>query len=610
MADTPNNTDTPVKPADAHKDVQPDAGSHAAANESASLKGANEVYGGDAGKPGASNTAAADSTKPAAADAAKGAVDSGKNPAAAGADAGKEGEHGADPASDTSWVSKLASDAWNGAAAGVENFKNWFDSPTTPAAAGDASKPDAKGYLDFVKSDWVPIDKSSADAPAQINVHDGQVKVNNAELSMTHNPGGGDTVNEKKSGNEYTHNPDGSISEKSVDAQSSMNKEERVDNFGFARFERELGSALPADNSDLKGGDARQGSDGIAYRNTFHNAEGGGTITATNDRKITIQEDDGDKLVLDGKTKQATFTEKGGQPETMSMAEFRAKHGDTFAHFHLDGVNRVHNEREGVSFQTDDKGASMTKVNPNGGDSLKATSNADGTSDLKHTDADGKFISESKVNYNDPTHAFQEMDKDGKVASNFDCKDNKFSVGNDFTFSDNGTYINDGDISIGNDGSFSAAADDSIFSDGSVAYEAPSDAYGSDAYGAGDNTSTASMGAGEGGEALKGLSSERREEVVSEIQTARAEVGAAMSDVSAITASPGSVDSSALSSLSGAEDAVQNLMDATGGRLQLSSLLSNIQNKESMVSSMLGRDNNQDQDGIKFVDFSKDIYAA
>ncbi|MBU6453630.1 MAG: hypothetical protein KGS72_17760 [Cyanobacteria bacterium REEB67] len=607
MADTPNNADTPVKPADTHKDVQPDAGSHAAANESASLKGASEVYGGDASKAGAASALAADAAKPAGTEAAK---DAGQGPAAAGADAAKEGEPATDPAADTSWVSKLASDAWSGAAAGVDSFQKWFDTSATPAAGTDASKSEAKGYLDFVKSDWVPIDKPSADSPAQVNVQDGQVKVSNAELSFVQNADGGKSVTEKNSGNVYTKNPDGSIGEQSVDAKSFMNKEERVDNFGFTSFERQLGKALPADNSDLQAGTARQGSDGIAYSNTFHNAEGGGTITATNDRKIIIQEDDGDKLVLDGRTRQATFTEKGGQPETMSMAEFRAKHGDTFAHFHLDGADHVHNDREGVSFRTDDKGATMTKVNPNGGDTLTATSNADGTSDLKHVDAAGKFISESKVNYNDPTHAFQEIDKDGNVASNFDCQDDNFSVGNDFTFGDNGTYIDDGGVSIGDDGSFSAAANDAIFSDGSVAYEAPSDAYGSDSYGAGDSTSSASMGSSDGGHALSGLSSEHREEVISEIRTARAEVGAAMSDVNSIIASPSSVDVSALSSLSDAEDAVQNLMDQTGGRLQLSSLLANIQNKESMVASMLGRENNQDQDGVKFVDFSKDIYAA
>ena len=401
---------------------------------------------------------------------------------------------------------------------------------------------------------------------------DGQVTVDNTQVTAVHKADGTDVVKEKASGDVVSKSADGTIHDKAADRNTTITPDQVTDQFhsGFA-IARDTKQPLSGDTSQLKPGQAQQGSDGIVYKSKYSDAEGPVTVTANNEKKtITMEEKDGDKLVLDAKAHMVTFTGKGEKPETMTLQQFKQTHGDDFKNFQLDSDHQVSNAKEGVVVKAHESTATLVKTDPTTKDVIQASVSADGTSDLKHTDATGAVVSESRINYNDPDHAYQQLDTKGQVIANYDLNNNTFQ-GQGFAFNDSGMQVFDGNVFVGDDGNLTTNSSDSVVSDGSVSIT------------------------GDGVISGSGVSADPM--LASELQPTSTEVSSALA-------------SGDIGQLDGAIDQLI-AMDQMNPSLNLSSLISRAEAREDGVAGRAERKASREDKGPAVLDFTgKDIYAA
>jgi hypothetical protein len=534
MADSATDAPAPVtKPPDAAKEVATPA-AIAAANTGASEKAAVDAYGlpvGTKSTAGDGHTPVTDATHPAT------------------------------DADEHDGIAHAAAQAYDKTAG-------------TTTAKADAPKAPESGYLDFSTNSVVADGKPGDGKGAKVDVKDGQVAVSNDKVSATRTADGTDTVTDNRSGEKVTRDATThKITDQAGDRTTEVGKEHVKDEFHNFTMKRDLVSSPASGDTPPKPGEGKQTKDSVSYAD----ASGLGTGAAKDDNTISLAGSNGDTLVLNGAPNaspdaQVTYTEKGGQPQTMSLDQYKAAHGDQFAGFNLDSTTQVTDAKDGAVLQAQAGAASLSKTDATTGEVVKDTVNANGTSQLTHTDAQGNSLgNDSTVNYNNPGQAYQQLDAQGNVLANYDANSGNFN-GNGYSFNANGMQISGGDVFVGDDGTYSADSySDSVSTDGSMALYT---AAGMDGSQMGSNNP---------------MGTELTQDVNSTLLLAGNDL-----------------------------DALMAVNDATGGRLVgLDAKIASLEDKSDRQASWQERKANRDErdntyslNAPGYLDLSKDIYAA
>jgi hypothetical protein len=563
MADTTTNTDATTKPPDVQKDEQVQADANVAASNKALTEVQPAISGPAAtGKP-------ADATKPAA---------------------DLTAEVNNDLNSTFDGLANFASTAWDGASSDFASLTNaasnsvdlsyltsatdFFSSPVeaTTASASSAAVDNSTGKNDAAPAAATdnttgknaPASDSPATPGSSVAVKDGQIKVNNDQVTAGRDATGKDTVTEKGSGETYTR--DGHvITDKAADRTTKIAKDHIDDHMAGADIKRLTTENVPEDLSSMKPGEILQGKNGVAYKaEPFDDNEGGGTAFVGTDGTKVLVSKDGDKLAIHGDQVEWSPSE-GGKPKVMTLEAWQKEYGKKeFAGFDLGADGQIFDAHNHVAMKSTPPGAggspatpgsvTVTKTNPDGGDLATVSVNSNGLSYLNHTDAQGKFLSDSQVNYNDPDHAYQQLDNQGNVVANYDLNNDTFQ-GSGFAFNDSGMQITDGNIFVADNGSYSAdGSSDFISTDGSLSnyYTGAGSDYGSMALDSGTT----------------GLSLDDQADVASQLQV--------------ISADP-----------TGSADDLIALRDLTGGKLNLSPLIERAEAREERAALRQDRRNDK-----------------
>jgi hypothetical protein len=187
-------------------------------------------------------------------------------------------------------------------------------------------------------------------------------------------------------------------------------------------------------------------------------------LTASPDGKVTFGRIDGKQVailedkssyVFDPRTKQAIHVDAGGKILERGTSEEMAKK--------VPGLVMLPNGRmtmEGSSavFKTDAvTGQTTTEQTAASGKKIIAVSaDANGVEETKFVGADGKVISQSEINHNDPEHLFVQKNAEGKVVTNYNVNNNTYEAAdNSFKFSDSGTELFGGKVYVNSSGDVS-----------------------------------------------------------------------------------------------------------------------------------------------------------
>lgn len=187
-------------------------------------------------------------------------------------------------------------------------------------------------------------------------------------------------------------------------------------------------------------------------------------LTASPDGKVTFGRVDGKQVailedkssyVFDPRTKQAIHVDATGKILERGTAEEMAKK--------VPGLVMLPNGRmtmEGSSavFKTDAATGQTTteQTAASGKKIISVSADANGVEETKFVGADGKVISQSEINHNDPEHLFVQKDAEGKVLTNYNVNTNTYEAAdNSFKFSDDGTELFGGKVHVNNYGDIS-----------------------------------------------------------------------------------------------------------------------------------------------------------
>ena len=187
-------------------------------------------------------------------------------------------------------------------------------------------------------------------------------------------------------------------------------------------------------------------------------------LTASPDGKVTFGRVDGKQVailedkssyVFDPRTKQAIHVDATGKILERGTAEEMAKRVPGLV-MHPNG--RMTMEGSSAVFKTDAAtGQTTTEQTAVSGKKIIAVSpGADGVEETKFVGADGKVISQSVINHNDPEHLFVQKDAEGKVLTNYNVNTNTYEAAdNSFKFSDDGTELFGGKVYVNSSGDIS-----------------------------------------------------------------------------------------------------------------------------------------------------------
>ncbi|MFA7336563.1 MAG: hypothetical protein WC028_07230 [Candidatus Obscuribacterales bacterium] len=187
-------------------------------------------------------------------------------------------------------------------------------------------------------------------------------------------------------------------------------------------------------------------------------------LTASPDGKVTFGRVDGKQVailedkssyVFDPRTKQAIHVDATGKILERGTAEEMAKK--------VPGLVMLPNGRmtmEGSSavFKTDAATGQTTteQTAASGKKIISVSADANGVEETKFVGADGKVISQSVINHNDPEHLFVQKDAEGKVLTNYNVNTNTYEAAdNSFKFSDDGTELFGGKVYVNSSGDIS-----------------------------------------------------------------------------------------------------------------------------------------------------------
>jgi hypothetical protein len=187
-------------------------------------------------------------------------------------------------------------------------------------------------------------------------------------------------------------------------------------------------------------------------------------LTASPDGKVTFGRVDGKQVailedkssyVFDPRTKQAIHVDATGKILERGTAEEMAKK--------VPGLVMLPNGRmtmEGSSavFKTDAATGQTTteQTAASGKKIISVSADANGVEETKFVGADGKVISQSEINHNDPEHLFVQKDAEGKVLTNYNVNTNTYEAAdNSFKFSDDGTELFGGKVHVNSYGDIS-----------------------------------------------------------------------------------------------------------------------------------------------------------
>ncbi len=621
MADPQTTTDAPVKPVDATNDV------HAAANTVASSNALNEIKTTISG-PAASadgskqpadttkaptDTASHDPSSDSPFDGFANFVsDAWKGTTSAASTALSDTTSAAETAwkdttgaiSDvTSGASNLVSDAYSGI---TSSFSSWENTASNTVAGDNFLKSVddifAGGTVDNVATTAGTSDQTNPPAgkAASVDVKDGQINVNNKELTATGN-NGNDVVTNKGTGEVTSRDANHVITDKNGDVNTTIDphSKEVTTQAAGGTFTRRM-AGQETDPSKMRPGETASDDHSITYK-PYTSEDGGGIASAdTKTGVITLNGYDGDKVVIDPRTKEIDFTPKGGQTEHLTVDQYEQKFGKKeFAGYLFQPDGSVTNQHDHVNISAKlakppgapandgttpvnapaadvEATVKVTKTDPNTGEIATATVNPDGTEDLRVANSSGKMLSNTEVNPHDPAHAYEQFDDKGAVIANYDINSGIYQ-GNGFSFDDSGLSIADGNVFIGDDGTFTA--------DPSTDFVSTDDSLSNFYTGSGSNYDTIALNSS----GNSGLSTDVEADVASQLAQVQADPSSA------------------------SIDELLNLQQLTGGKLNLTPLIDRAEAREEHSARrqerMDGRgDRNDDNTVLDFA--ASDIYGS
>jgi hypothetical protein len=171
-------------------------------------------------------------------------------------------------------------------------------------------------------------------------------------------------------------------------------------------------------------------------------------------KQVAILEDNS-SYVFDRRTKEAIHVDATGKILERGTAEEMAKKVPGLV---MLPNGRLTMEGSSTAFQTDAAtGQTTTEQTALSGKKIVTVSaDADGVERTKFVGADGKLISQSEIDHDNPERLFVQKDADGKVLTTYDVNTNTYQAAdNSFKFSDDGTELFGGKVHVNNYGDIS-----------------------------------------------------------------------------------------------------------------------------------------------------------
>ncbi|MDP3507400.1 MAG: hypothetical protein Q8T09_05380 [Candidatus Melainabacteria bacterium] len=187
-------------------------------------------------------------------------------------------------------------------------------------------------------------------------------------------------------------------------------------------------------------------------------------LTASPDGKVTFGRVDGKQVailedkssyVFDPRTKQAIHVDATGKILERGTAEEMAKKVPGLV---VSPDGRITMAGSSAVFKTDAATGQTTteQTAASGKKIISVSADANGVEQTKFVGADGKLISQSEIDHDNPERLFVQKDAEGKVLTTYDLNTNTYQAAdNSFKFSDDGTELFGGKVHVNNYGDIS-----------------------------------------------------------------------------------------------------------------------------------------------------------